>query len=344
MASRRNFWIVISWPWRRRVRGRNGKNRLQRLSRHKWSPADSLWGTAPLAAADMQVDPAGNLILVTDEEFATSSNALLASPCGGTPFAYLKLSSSGQILCSTYLPYGASLQGTTTTGLPIFQFNDLSYAIDDSQPNRIFTGCIVDSPTFSNGGSVTLGEIITVFGSGLGPMQGVAAQVENGILPASLGGTRLLVNGQPAPLLYSSYGQVNAVLPYSLAAGSIVPIQSEFDGEQSNRINSRLNHAIGTETPSGPRLCDDSRRRSYGRGPIRMGSTWTGLGRGSNQYPAAEPTAVGDGLPFRNPATLGRPRFRQPGPNRGNRAEQVRAISAPPRLLRGRSPAARIRP
>ena len=61
------------------------------------------------------------------------------------------------------------------------------------------------------------GALVTLFGSRMGPLQGVNFQLENGIVPTELAGTRVLVNGAPVPILYSSYWQVNVVLPYSLA-------------------------------------------------------------------------------------------------------------------------------
>ena len=39
-------------------------------------------------------------------------------------------------------------------------------------------------------------------------------------MPTFLGGTQVLVNGEPAPVLDSSYGQLSLIMPYSLPAGS----------------------------------------------------------------------------------------------------------------------------
>jgi uncharacterized protein (TIGR03437 family) len=60
---------------------------------------------------------------------------------------------------------------------------------------------------------------VTIFGAGIGPTQGVGFQLVNGQVPTSLGGTQVMVNGEPAPLLYSSYGQVNLILPYDYRPG-----------------------------------------------------------------------------------------------------------------------------
>jgi uncharacterized protein (TIGR03437 family) len=52
----------------------------------------------------------------------------------------------------------------------------------------------------------------------------------NGQLPTSLGGTQVTVNGEAAPLMYASYGQVNLVLPYDLPAGAKAEIQVIANG------------------------------------------------------------------------------------------------------------------
>lgn len=79
------------------------------------------------------------------------------------------------------------------------------------------------------------GELVTLFGAGIGPPAPVAAQVVDGKLPTQLGGVEVLVNGVPAPLLYVSSGQINAAVPFG------VPPTAEFgvalQGESSNVVS-----------------------------------------------------------------------------------------------------------
>jgi uncharacterized protein (TIGR03437 family) len=63
-------------------------------------------------------------------------------------------------------------------------------------------------------GAVTPGEIISIFGSGLGPS---VAQVPSGTATSTnLGGSNLWFDGTPAPLLYAGANQVNAIVPYAV--------------------------------------------------------------------------------------------------------------------------------
>ena len=97
----------------------------------------------------------------------------------------------------------------------------------------VFAGCLVDGASFSNQYYVP-GALVTLFGSRMGPLEGVGFRLENGVVPTTLAGTRVLVNGEPTPILYSSYWQVNAILPYSLSLYGQPTIQVESDKETTN--------------------------------------------------------------------------------------------------------------
>jgi uncharacterized protein (TIGR03437 family) len=78
--------------------------------------------------------------------------------------------------------------------------------------------------------AISTGQFITLFGSGLGPQVGLIAQFTDGHYPVELGGTRVLVNGSPAPLLYAQSGQVNALVPAELQAGSTITVSIRYQG------------------------------------------------------------------------------------------------------------------
>ena len=97
-------------------------------------------------------------------------------------------------------------------------------------------------PTLSsllNGGSQQIGplapgEIISIFGQGLGPAAGAGlALAADGSIGSALAGTRVLFDGVAAPLLYAQAGQINAVVPYSVAGKSTVQVLVEVRGTDS---------------------------------------------------------------------------------------------------------------
>jgi trimeric autotransporter adhesin len=54
------------------------------------------------------------------------------------------------------------------------------------------------------------------------------------LVPTTLGGVQVLVNGYAAPLLYVSATQINAVVPYEIAGLLNPTVQVEFLGQPSN--------------------------------------------------------------------------------------------------------------
>jgi uncharacterized protein (TIGR03437 family) len=75
------------------------------------------------------------------------------------------------------------------------------------------------------GGQVVAGEVISIYGPHIGPVPAVTATATNGFMPTALGGTQVLINDFPAPLLYASDSQINAVVPFELAGPAKADIQ-----------------------------------------------------------------------------------------------------------------------
>jgi uncharacterized protein (TIGR03437 family) len=66
-------------------------------------------------------------------------------------------------------------------------------------------------------GAITPGEVVVIYGSGMGPSQLVQAQLNSsGLVPTSVGGTSVFFNNSQAPVLYSSANQVAAIVPFGV--------------------------------------------------------------------------------------------------------------------------------
>ena len=82
-------------------------------------------------------------------------------------------------------------------------------------------------------GPVSPGEIVVITGSGLGPGQLIPATPgANGLYSAQLSGTTVQFNGMPAPLFYTSAGQVAAQVPDSVSVGT-AQVTVTYDGRTS---------------------------------------------------------------------------------------------------------------
>jgi uncharacterized protein (TIGR03437 family) len=78
------------------------------------------------------------------------------------------------------------------------------------------------------------GEILAIWGQGLGPAAGAGLALDsNGLLTTSLAGTQVFINGNPAPLVYASNGQVDAIVPYEIAPASTANVVVVYQGNAS---------------------------------------------------------------------------------------------------------------
>ncbi len=218
-----------------------GENELIHLD----AKGENLLANQPIDEGHMVVDKAGDLFVLAHGNFTVSPGALLSSSCDGS-LAYLELSPTGQQLFATYLPPdigafdGADAQGTPYLGIVNMGEVTGRVQVVQNQSTGPFAGCIVDAAGFGNAQTVSPGAIVSIFGSQLGPSQGVGFQLENGLVPTTLGGTQVLVNGEPAPLLYSSAAQLNLILPYSLVVGSQPTIQVVNNGTSANQMSASV--------------------------------------------------------------------------------------------------------
>ncbi|MEO8596764.1 MAG: M12 family metallopeptidase [Candidatus Solibacter sp.] len=90
----------------------------------------------------------------------------------------------------------------------------------------------IGNPQFDATGFVVApGEIVTIFGANLGPATLTTAQLDStGKIATSLAGTRVLFDGVPAPLIYTSTNQVSVVVPFSVAGKTQTRVAPEYNG------------------------------------------------------------------------------------------------------------------
>ena len=131
----------------------------------------------------------------------------------------------------TALTYSALLpQDTTAASLAVDAAGTLHLAgygglvstVSPAQPwaPRIFG--IANAAFGPVGGRLVGGEAISIYGPHLGPATAVTAVASaSGMMPNSLGGVRVTIDGSPVPLLYVSDSQVNAVTPLYLSGGTV---------------------------------------------------------------------------------------------------------------------------
>jgi uncharacterized protein (TIGR03437 family) len=81
-------------------------------------------------------------------------------------------------------------------------------------------------------GSIAPGEIATISGSGIGPQQYVKGVPDStGLLPTLLGGSAVLFDGVPAPLMYAQDAQINVQAPYTIAQQTKTHVEVQYLGQ-----------------------------------------------------------------------------------------------------------------
>jgi uncharacterized protein (TIGR03437 family) len=123
-----------------------------------------------------------------------------------------------------FLGYSAGPGYDMVTGLGSVDAYNLMQAWPSSAPAITQ---IVNGASFVDTG-LSPGLIFTVKGNGIGPSPAATLTIDaSGEISTTLSGVQLLVNGTPAPLLYVSATQINAVAPYEIASmvGDRVTVQ-----------------------------------------------------------------------------------------------------------------------
>jgi uncharacterized protein (TIGR03437 family) len=123
-------------------------------------------------------------------------------------------------------------------------YDGLVSTVSPTQPwaPRIFG--IANSAFGPVGGRIVGGEAISIYGPHIGPVTPVTAVADaSGLMPNSLGGVQVFINGSPVPLLYVSDSQVNAVTPLYLS-GLTARVQVRFNGADTAEFVATIMAAI----------------------------------------------------------------------------------------------------
>lgn len=97
-------------------------------------------------------------------------------------------------------------------------------------PSGPLISAVCNAATFAAGG-IAPNEFVSIVGSGLGPATGTSSP-----MTTLLAGTRIYIGGTLAPLIYAQDGQVNALVPWSIAGSGTTAVQVEYNGVRGNAV------------------------------------------------------------------------------------------------------------
>lgn len=164
---------------------------------------------------------------------ALYSNQLAISG-GVPPYVYSVPTGSMVTVSSTGLLSGTfTLAGTQQVNISVTDALGNTQVVPLSVTVLPGVGGVTNAATFV-AGAIAPGEIISIFGSGIGPATGVGSVLgADGLLPTTVGGTQVLIGGLPAPILYASSTQLNVIVPFSLSTTQPGPITVTSNGQTS---------------------------------------------------------------------------------------------------------------
>ncbi len=232
--------------------------------------------------------------------------------------------------CTSTLTFDAALTPGTYTLAAIADDTAVLPTTDRSAASRVSdagsfvlkasaTAPAVTSAAVVNGatalaGPVAPGAIVVIYGARLGPAALTTLTLNaQGRVSTLLEGTRILFDGVAAPMIYTSAGQVSAIVPYSVAGKTTTSVTFEYNGLRSDPVALPV-------LPSAPgffsvdfsgknqvaALNEDGSVNSAGN-PIGVGKLIVlyGTGAGNFKMPGVDGAVIGAPLPeFAAPLSL----------------------------------------
>jgi uncharacterized protein (TIGR03437 family) len=199
--------------------------------------ATYLGGTDTDQAQTIALDSAGN-VWVSGTTRSTDFPTKVSVAPGGSEFL-AELNSTGSALSYAALFPGDSVAtalavdagGTVHVGGATGLISAFSPGSGPGQTSAPWIFGIANAAGGVVLGRLAPGELISIYGMHLGPAAPVSAEFDAaGFLPTTLGGVQVTINGTPAPLLYVSATQINAVAPVELTDGSAAELQIAQNG------------------------------------------------------------------------------------------------------------------
>jgi uncharacterized protein (TIGR03437 family) len=107
------------------------------------------------------------------------------------------------------------------------------------------TGMVTNSAS-NLAGPVSPGEIVTVFGNGIGPAAMTVSTPTNNVLPTEVASATVFIGGIPAPMLFTWTNQASVVVPYEVTPGTTT-VTVSYGGQVSLELPVKV-------TPTAPGL------------------------------------------------------------------------------------------
>jgi uncharacterized protein (TIGR03437 family) len=181
----------------------------------------------------VQVTSTGNVPFSVTFSPNTGGDFVIVSPTSGNTPATLSL-----VLNAVATLSPGSYSGKIIVSSPAIPGGDQTVAVNltiTPGPPPVITS--IENAASFQPGPIAPGEIITIFGTSIGPAapaSGTGFQsTANGTVPTTLAGATVAFNNVNSPLLFVSPNQINAVVPYEVASSSTANVTVQINGLRS---------------------------------------------------------------------------------------------------------------
>jgi uncharacterized protein (TIGR03437 family) len=183
------------------------------------------------AAQSLSVSGAGGAVLAFTATAISTGNWLTVTPTSGNTPATLAVTVAPSSLTAAGSPYTGTIvvagSGSASGS------NTITVTLAVTAPLPTITA-VVNGASFA-GGKIAPGEIVTLGGTNLGPVNALGLTLNSaGQVSTSLGNVSVSFNGYLAPLIYVSATQINCVVPYEVAKLISPFVQVTYAGQTSN--------------------------------------------------------------------------------------------------------------
>ena len=198
-------------------------------------------GAAPIAQTVNLTSPGSQFPFTVAGSTIDGGKWLTVSPISGTTPAALTVSvNTSGMQAGQYTGAVTITPADSTVSTRVIS---VTLTLTGSGTTAVIVRSLVNAASLQPG-PLAPGEIITIFGSGLGSALGINTSVSSaGAVGSVIGDTRILFDGVPAPLLYVRADQINAIVPYGLHGRFATSFQVEVAGARSEQLQLRVETA-----------------------------------------------------------------------------------------------------